>query len=304
MNEKEILKNLMANSNFRAAFRSLMLEDVNLAEELGVGKQNEGIVFVWCVELLNANDEQKYYHPLIVPSQQTMIRDLETALDVSTYDMMYSDNQFAAHEYNAMVDFFKNCNPGKRVHMIAMPESTFAQLKKSLTELVTEILNEVQKCFEPLDNIGIMTHQNSEMMKMQLVANIFGNMSVVSSCINQNLDVVDSTDHDYEQLMDEEDCWEEDDFCDEEDDDELDRELFEASQRQLYQIYFKTEVGEDECSGRVEYAWLNQDQIRSLTGISHSPCCVIMTNGQKIHSMYIHHVEKVENDGLSELPFD
>ena len=33
MNEKEVLKNLMANSNFRKAFRDLMLEDVYLAED-------------------------------------------------------------------------------------------------------------------------------------------------------------------------------------------------------------------------------------------------------------------------------
>lgn len=301
MNEKEVLKNLMANSNFRKAFRDLMLEDVYLAEELGVGANNEALVYVWCVELENQNDEKKYYHPAIVPSSEYAMS-LDSMMEVGSYQMLYSEDQFKVHEYDPMIDMMKSC-VSYPIRMIVMPKSTYEKLETALTELVGSILNEVEKCFEHFDNIARMTHQNTDRMKMQFIFSIFNNITVVATCINQDMEIVSSENHDYSKPIDDTyDEYDEDEYYDEYY--EMDHGELNEPQKQLYRLFFRTEVCEDECSGRIEYAWLDQEQIRVLTGISRSACCIEMTNGEKTHSMYIHHVEKVQNGESDELPFE
>lgn len=211
MNEKEILKNLMANSAFRKAFRDLMLEDVNLAEELGVGTNNETLVYVWCVELQNTIDGKKYYHPVVVPAEYS--RELETMIQTNYYTMMCSENQFEAHGYDAKVDMMKCCVPYP-IRMIVMPKSTFEKLETALVELVESILEEAKKCFEHFDNIAKMTHQDADRMKVQLLMSIFNNMSVVAACVNQDMKIIDSSDHEY--VMDDGDDYDDEyEDCDE-----------------------------------------------------------------------------------------
>jgi hypothetical protein len=95
-------------------------------------------------------------------------------------------------------------------------------LLNSLTVLVSNILAEAEKCFAHFDNIAAMTRTNADMMKMQMLASVFNAMTTVSSCFDREMNVVDSSEHEYSQPdIDVDDCDDEDeDWEDEYDEDE------------------------------------------------------------------------------------
>ena len=221
MNEKEILKNLMRNPAFRNAMKELLLHDDDLARNVvKVHVVQPKTTHVWCAELETV-DGEKYYHPIIVPKGCTggfMAPTLDYLMDVDNYTMMSSENQFEAYEYEHMAKMLERFHNNVRVMLVAIPSSTFTRLKSALNNLVATVLVEAEQCFGHLDNIARLTHTNADMMKTQFVSSIFANMSVLSCCIDNELHVSNSENHDYVLDLDAE----EDDECTWHEDDEDD----------------------------------------------------------------------------------
>ena len=193
-NEKRLLQELLSQASFRDAFRKLMVEDQMLAEALNVTQKQ--MVYVWCVECTNECDGKSYYHPIIVPGDGMMPNPMRM-MDPEYYTMMYTMDQFAAYDYDARIDFMRSVYPNAKIRMIAIPEDTFKELQSALSALVVAILVEVERVFEHYDNIASLTHANMVPQKAMLLANIFGQISIVASGINKDMEVVDSTLHEY-----------------------------------------------------------------------------------------------------------
>lgn len=219
MNEHNILNTLLQNPVFKQALKELMLTDAKLANDLGVTARPEPNVYVWCAEMHEVSGGI-YYHPIIIPKTQTM--DLGSMMDVDNYVMMASEDQFEAHDYEYMVNMFRMVHRNIAVKMIAIPKHVYNDLLNSLTVLVTNVLAEAEKCFVHFDNIAAMTRVNSDMMKVQLLASVFSQMTTISSCFDREMNVHDSKDHEYDMGdSEDEDEWDdcEDDECDEYDED-------------------------------------------------------------------------------------
>jgi hypothetical protein len=195
MNEQQILKTLMQNPIFKQALKELMLTDAKLANDLGVTTRPEPNVYVWCAEMHEVHGGI-YYHPIIIPKTQAMT--LETMMQVDNYAMMASENQFEAYDHEPMINMFRMVHPNIAVKMIAVPKKVYDDLLNSLTILVSNILIEAEKCFVHFDNIAAMTRVNADMMKVQLLASVFSQMTTISSCFDREMGVLDSTDHQYE----------------------------------------------------------------------------------------------------------
>ena len=208
MNEQQILKTLMQNPIFKQALKELMLTDAKLANDLGVTSRTEPNVYVWCAEMHEVNGGI-YYHPIVIPKTQVM--DLNAMMSVDNYAMMASEDQFEAHDYEHMVNMFSMVHRHITVKMIAVPKHVYSDLLNSLTVLVTNIMAEAEKCFVHFDNIAAMTSVNADMMKVQLLASVFSQMTTISSCFDREMSVHDSADHQYED-PDRDDC--EDEDCD------------------------------------------------------------------------------------------
>ena len=206
MNEQQILKTLMQNPVFKQALKELMLTDVKLANDLGVTARPEPNVYVWCTEMHEASGGI-YYHPIIIPKDQVMY--LDAMMQVDNYIMMASENQFEAYDYENMLNMFRMVHSGINVKLIAVPKKMHNELLNSLTVLVSNILAEAEKCFVHFDNIAAMTRVNADMLKMQMLASVFNQMTTISSCFDREMNIVDSTDHQYKD-PNEDDCVDED----------------------------------------------------------------------------------------------
>ena len=211
MNEKATLEILMRNPAFRAALKDLVLRDEQLAKEIGVAAEKQ--MYVWCVEMVTA-DGTPYYHPLVIPARTGFDVSMDEMLDVGFYQMMASEDQFDVYKYEYMVNMFKSVYTHP-VRMLSVPKTTYDALVVALHTLVATILAEAESCFVGMENIARLTHTNANRMKMQFMMSVFSNMTIVSSCIDQEMNVHDSENHGYE-VQKRCDCC--DDDWDEEDD--------------------------------------------------------------------------------------
>lgn len=210
MNERQILETLMRNPVFKRALKEMMLNDTQLARELGLSMRMEPVVHVWCAEMHDIGGGV-YYHPIIIPGSTEM--NLEAMMMVSNYTMMASENQFEAYDFEPMVNMFRSVHCGIPVKLIAVPKKTFESLQNYLTILVSSVLVEAEKCFAHFDAIAAMTRVDASMLKMKMLASVFGSMTTVSSCFDRDMNICDSADHEYDFGNNEED-WDE---CDEDD---------------------------------------------------------------------------------------
>jgi hypothetical protein len=226
-NDGNLLKSIETNAErfkMDGQLKQILINDRTLADELGVSA-NPDVVYVWCAEL-NRVDGELYYHPIIIPKgaeQGFTMPTLDCMLNVDYYSMMASENQFEAYRYENTAKMLELCHNNVHVKMISVPKTVYEKLRTALTTLVSAILDEAIQCFGHIDNIARMTHVDADMMKSQFIAGIFAKMTVVSSCFDQEMNVLDSTEHDY--VLDIETDWDEeylencDEDCDEEDDD-------------------------------------------------------------------------------------
>ena len=60
------------------------------------------------------------------------------------------------------------------------------------------------------------------MQKFMLLSSVFGNMAIVATCINKDMNVIDSTEHDYMPFETNDGCCCCGDDCDDEDDYDFD----------------------------------------------------------------------------------
>lgn len=211
MNEQQILANLMKNPDYRAAMRQLILNDKDLAEEVCPTSKS---AYVWCAEMVDQNTGVTYYHPIVVPNK-TMTAELESMMDVNNYAMLASMDQFEAYEEEPTVKMFTSVYGQKYpIRLITVPEDVFNRLLAALTALVVSILNEVRQCFVHMDNIARMSNTDADMMKMRFISSVFGCMTTVDACFDKNMEISDSSNHDYvvyeedDEEYDEEDDWE------------------------------------------------------------------------------------------------
>lgn len=223
MEEKKLLEELLKSSSFREAFRQLMIEDPYLAGELGASKNSGSTVCVWCVEMETVDGKQ-FYHPIVIPNSDGMMPDVTMMMDPEYYTMMYTEDQFSAYDYEAKIDFMKSVYPNIKIRMLTIPKTTFEMLKESLHTLVVEILSEINSCFAHYERIEKLTHANMDLQKVELLSSVFGNMTVVATCINKDMSVIDSTAHAYVPLETNEYCCCCDDDCDDYEDDDSDND--------------------------------------------------------------------------------
>ena len=216
MNEQNILKTLMQNPAFKEALREMLIHDQDMAAELGVGVAAKN-VYVWCAEMTDANTGRVFYHPIIAPEKPMLMPDINYMMNVENYSMMASEDQFEAYKYESMIKMFRSVYGNIPTKLIAVPEATYERLAEALLILVVNILDEINRCFDHLDRISAMANMPADMMKMNLIASVFGNMTTVAACFDREMEVHDSKSHDY-TIHEEED--EDDDFDD--DDEEED----------------------------------------------------------------------------------
>lgn len=210
MNEKDMLNVLMQNDDFKKALKELLFNDKALADALGVAP-SEPPMYVWCVEMVN-KDGNKYYHPAVIPASREIT--FENMQDISFYKMMGSANQFEAYQYESYVNMFRMMfvHP---IMLLSIPRSVYTKLEEALGNMVGAVIAEAEHCFAHIDKIARITHANADAMKAQFMMSIFANITVVASCIDQDMVVHDGEDHEYEV---ERRTFAEDDYDDEEED--------------------------------------------------------------------------------------
>lgn len=217
MNEKATLEILMRNPAFREALKELIINDEALARDLGVN--DEKPVFVWCVEMVTA-DGTPYYHPLVVPARMGAAPSMEEFLDVNFYQMMADENQFNVYRYESMVNMFRSVYTHP-VRLLTIPKKTYETLVAALQTLIATILAEAEVCFTGIDNIARLTHTNVDTLKCQFMMAVFSNMNIVSSCIDQAMNVHDSENHGY-TVQKRCECYDDEDWDDEEGEEDYD----------------------------------------------------------------------------------
>jgi hypothetical protein len=195
MNEQQMLTVLMKNPEFKKAFKEMLLHDKDLAAEFGMPAQEKNI-YVWCAEMTSVSGDA-FYHPIVIPANGMMITDVDFMMHPENYTMMASENQFDAYEHEPILKMFRSAYGSVPVRLIAVPEDTFAKLKIALSVLVTNIIGEVNNCFDHIDRIAVMANTKAEMLKMNLLASIFGNMTTVAACFDREMNLHDSKDHEY-----------------------------------------------------------------------------------------------------------
>ena len=200
MNNTEELRNLINNvlNNEEACelLRKLLLPQQTAAP----AAQNNW--YVWCADLVNRNDGQTYYHPVVTSA--SMMPSLAEMMDVDSYIMMADQNQFAVRKWEPMLRM-----TNQHTMLVAIPDETYQALNAALKGLVGKILAEAEKLFEPLDNIAAMTRGNADSMKLMMLMRLFSDMRVLFECVDQNMAIHDSEDHDYEpdeEEYDEDEC--------------------------------------------------------------------------------------------------
>ena len=146
--------------------------------------------YVWCADLVNRYDGKTYYHPVVTSASK--MPSLAEMMDVDSYIMMADQNQFAVRKWEPMLRV-----TGQHTMLVAIPDDTYQALNTALKSLVGKILAEAEKLFEPLDNIAAMTRGNAESMKLMMLMRIFSDMRILFECVDQDMNVHDSEDHDY-----------------------------------------------------------------------------------------------------------
>lgn len=189
MNNPEELRNLvnrvLNNEEACELLRKLLLP--NTAPTTPVAGP---VWYVWCVDLVNRTDGKTYYHPVVTSAD--MMPSLEAMMNVDNYIMLADKNQFAVRQWENMLRM-----TGQHVMVVAIPDETYQALNTALKSLVGKILAEAEKMFEPLDNIAAMTRGNADSLKLMMLMRIFADMRVLFECVDQNMDIHDSEDHDY-----------------------------------------------------------------------------------------------------------
>ena len=198
MNNPEELRNLinrvLNNEEACDLLRKLLLPNTAAAAPV-----SGPVWYVWCVDLVNKTDGKTYYHPVVTSADR--MPSLAAMMDANNYIMLADKNQFAVRQWESMMRM-----TGQHTMVVAIPDETYQTLNTALKSLVTKILAEAEKMFEPLDNIAVLTRgqANSEQMKLMMLMRIFADMRVLFECVDQNMDIHDSADHDYSD--DEEEC--------------------------------------------------------------------------------------------------
>lgn len=198
MNNPEELRNLinrvLNNEEACSLLRQLLIPNA-AASATATGP----VWYVWCVDLVNKTDGKTYYHPVVTSAD--MMPSLAAMMDADNYIMLADKNQFAVRQWEPMMRM-----TGQHTMVVAIPDETYQTLNTALKSLVTKILAEAEKMFEPLDNIAVLTRgqANGEQMKLMMLMRIFADMRVLFECVDQNMDIHDSADHDYSD--DEEEC--------------------------------------------------------------------------------------------------
>lgn len=190
MNEKEILAMLMSNPEIKELFTKLLLK-----EEAAKKAHETGDMFVWCAEMRDNVTGTLYYHPIVIPNN-VLPNDLDALLLPSSYKMAAYENQFEAYEMqNALMTLNAY---GTKMVLIMINASVYKTLENQLTALMTQIIGEIEKCFEPIDRIADLTNaRNSQILKLQLLASVVSKITTTSYCFDQNMTVHDSKSHNY-----------------------------------------------------------------------------------------------------------
>lgn len=221
MNNPEELRNLI-NRVLNNEEACSLLRQLLIPNATATAPTTGPVWYVWCVDLVNKTDGKTYYHPVVTSAD--MMPSLAAMMDADNYIMLADKNQFAVRQWEPMMRM-----TGQHTMVVAIPDETYQTLNTALKSLVTKILAEAEKMFEPLDNIAVLTRgqANGEQMKLMMLMRIFADMRVLFECVDQNMDIHDSADHDYSDDEEEEcecgcgcgcgcDCCheeEEDDYC-------------------------------------------------------------------------------------------
>lgn len=198
MNNPEELRNLI-NRVLNNEEACSLLRQLLIPNAAASAPTTGPVWYVWCVDLVNKTDGKTYYHPVVTSAD--MMPSLSAMMDADNYIMLADKNQFAVRQWEPMMRM-----TDQHTMVVAIPDETYQTLNTALKSLVTKILAEAEKMFEPLDNIAVLTRgqANGEQMKLMMLMRIFADMRVLFECVDQNMDIHDSADHDYSD--DEEEC--------------------------------------------------------------------------------------------------
>ena len=198
MNNPEELRNLI-NRVLNNEEACSLLRQLLIPNAAASAPTTGPVWYVWCVDLVNKTDGKTYFRPVVTSAD--MMPSLTAMMDADNYIMLADKNQFAVRQWEPMMRM-----TGQHTMVVAIPDETYQTLNTALKSLVTKILAEAEKMFEPLDNIAALTRgqANGEQMKLMMLMRIFADMRVLFECVDQNMDIHDSADHDYSD--DEEEC--------------------------------------------------------------------------------------------------
>ena len=192
MNEQIIMAMLMSNPEFRKTVESLLIQ-LKDAEK----KHEEGDMFVWCAEMHDANTGVAYYHPIVIPSDMNAIMDVDFLMQPSAYKMAAYKNQFEAYRMEGMITALNAYRV--RTMLISVNKDVYKTMETQLTLLVTQVLAEIEKCFEPLDKVASLINiQNNKMMKLQLLGSVLARITTTSYCFDENMVIHNSDNHTYD----------------------------------------------------------------------------------------------------------
>ena len=81
---------------------------------------------------------------------------------------------------------------------------------------MSKVLDEINRCMDPIDRVSAMTHTDAERTKVALFMSVLSQMDTLWQCVSEEMTISSADDHVYVTEDDEGD--EDDDWCDDEDD--------------------------------------------------------------------------------------
>jgi hypothetical protein len=170
-------------------------------------------VYVWCAKKTTTGGKN-YYHP-VVSNFNIVIPELEELLDPDFYQMIADENQFRAYDVKDQMDMLARIT-GQNIMLVCVPKDVYDQLEANLRELMSRIISAAKACFAPIDALAAVSRTDSDVTKKAVILSTLQQLDYLYSCVSEEMEIEDGTDHEYvdPNEEDEDDDDDDDDYYD------------------------------------------------------------------------------------------
>ena len=197
----ELIRQILNDEDTKEALRKMLLSD-EMESKKGV--------YVWCAKKTTTGGKN-YYHP-VVSNFNIVIPELEELLDPDFYQMIADENQFRAYDVKDQMDVLARIT-GQNIMLVCVPKDVYDQLEANLRELMSRIISAAKACFAPIDALAAVSRTDSDVTKKAVILSTLQQLDYLYSCVSEEMEIEDGTDHEYVDPNEE-------DYDDDDDDDD------------------------------------------------------------------------------------